>query len=177
MGLGAALTGGIMMMMLAIVTGMAVPAILGANAGVSAAASQRLKLDDLQSKSVISITDIQAQHSNPNISFVLNNTGSTKIWNYAHFTVLVTYNAEVAPSVGAVQTEQFSYAGISSSPGSGGWSIGQFYNDLADPKIINPSEAAQIVCGLPHPLYSNGTVTVVVSTDTGALASKSGEIS
>ena len=160
-------------MMIAIVMGMAIPAILAANASMSTATSQRLQIDDVQSKSSVSISSIQAPPLGNQISFVINNTGSIKLWDYQKFSVLVTYDA----LGGSRKTEEVAYQGISPAPSQGFWSISQFNNDYADPQIINPGESAKIVCHVSSPLLgAGGTVTVALSTDAGVVTSRSGAI-
>ncbi|MEO9320501.1 MAG: hypothetical protein ABI361_07495 [Nitrososphaera sp.] len=177
MGLGAALAGGIVMMMIAIVMGMAIPAILGANTSMSSAVSERQQLDDALSKSSVTITSLRAPALSSTATFTLNNTGSTKLWNYQKFIVIVTYDAQVAPLVSVKKTEELTYQGITNTTSPGYWSISGFNNDYVDPQIINPNESANFTCRLDDPLFPTGTMTAVVSTDAGASTSRSGAIS
>ncbi len=164
-------------MMLVIVLGMAAPAVMGQHEAITAAETQRQNLDEIQIKTSMSITNLQAPAQNTTMSFTLENTGSTKLWNYQKFTVLVQYNGQVAPLVSQPETEQLVYRGLGTSPPAGAWSIGQFINDHVDPQIVNPGESAVLYCHLSTPLYTSGNVTVVVATDSGAQTTGSGVIS
>ena len=47
------------------------------------------------------------------------------------------------------------------------WEISNILNDILDPDIINSDETAQITASLTYPIFSGGTVAIVVSTDKG----------
>ena len=162
-------------MMIVIVVGMAVPAILGGNAVTSSAEAQRMQLEDIQTKTSIALNSVKAPALGTTVSFALNDTGTTKVWNYQKFTVIVSYNSGAGPA-GAREVASFSYQGITASPSAGYWSISRFNNDIVDPQILNPGESANIVCHLAKPLAASGSVTVVVSTDLGAQATTAGAI-
>jgi len=53
--------------------------------------------------------------------------------------------------------------------GTNDWIIGGITNDFLDPKIINAHEDAQICTKLSNPVYSNGNVQVIISTDFGSI--------
>lgn len=173
MGLSAALTGGIIMMMLVIVVAMSIPTILGMNSAMSRASSQQKELEDSIVKTSIGISSVQASAQSDSVTLTLENDGLTKLWNYQKFSVIIAYDAEVAPSVSERRTEQLTYAGISNSVPAGYWGIGQFNNDLADPRIVNTGESIDIACTLAYNASSTGTVTATVSTDNGVVASRS----
>lgn len=158
-------------MMIVIVVGMAVPAILGENAVTSSAQAQRMQLEDAQTKTSIILNSLRAPALGNTVSFTLNNTGTTKLWNYQKFTVILSFEAGTGPAV-----ESFSYQGITPSPSAGYWSISRFNNDIADPQILNQGESMNIICQLAKPLAASGPVTAVVSTDLGAQAATAGAI-
>jgi len=47
------------------------------------------------------------------------------------------------------------------------WTIGNIKNDYMDPEILNNGETVRICSNLSNPLYPNGDVEIIISTDHG----------
>lgn len=178
MGLSSALTGGIMMTMIVIILVMAIPAVINANVLTNRAYSERAQLDNGLSKTSVNIDSIQTTPLSNVVTIVVSNSGSSKLWNYAKFNVIISYNSTNGISI-QKKTESLSYAGITSSSNisAGSWVITGFTNDGIDPQILNPNESIEITCKLTDNTALSGFLTVILSTDNGASTSKSVAIS
>ncbi len=53
------------------------------------------------------------------------------------------------------------------------WGIKTISNDILDPQILNSQESAQIIATLANPIFSNGLLSIVISSDNGIIASHS----
>ncbi|MEW6603091.1 MAG: hypothetical protein AB1351_00195 [Thermoproteota archaeon] len=176
MGFGVAISGGIMMM--AIVS-MVIAFEGGANANyaiLSRTSSDRLDADIALLGTSVSIESIQATPNDDTALAVISNIGSEKLWNYENFNVLVTYDANITATKTRL-TEELEYAGVTTAVPAGSWGIRQFVDDFADPGIVNSGEKMEIKCRLEHPAYPGGIVTIIISTENGSLASRSGVVS
>lgn len=69
------------------------------------------------------------------------------------------------PQEYSFQTTQFP------RPSPSQWKIFNILNDIIDPDILNSDETAQIRASLTYPIFSNGNLAVVVSTDQGITTS------
>ncbi|HXG05961.1 MAG TPA: hypothetical protein VNI77_01375 [Nitrososphaera sp.] len=134
--------------------------------------SDRSSIENLSLNTITRIESIQAVANDAQVLIVLNNTGSTKLWSYDNFDVIVTYDANMTGTKVRV-TEELTYAGITNTIPPGKWGITQFMGDLLDPQIVNPSEKVELKCTLLNVIYPNGVLSAIVSTDAGAVATKS----
>jgi archaellum component FlaF (FlaF/FlaG flagellin family) len=175
-GLSAAIAGGIMMTMISIVMLMAIPAMVNANVSTNRAYSERAQLDTEYLRTSISISSIQALPADDAVTIVVNNDGSSKLWNYQKFSLFVTYDAEVAPLQSQRLTEELAYQGIEQGVGAGQWEIDAFVNDGVDPRIMNPDESITIVGQLSYNTTA-GNLSAIISTDNGVTATRSVVIS
>lgn len=178
MGLSAALTGGIMMTMIVIILIMAIPAVINANVSMNRAYSERALLDDVLSKTSIKLDSLSALPLSNVVTIAATNDGSSKLWNYEKFNILVTYNSTNGITSGKI-TETLDYAGITTAANipAGSWGITKFTGDGMDPQILNPNESLEITCKLSNNIALQGFLTVILSTDNGMTTSKSGVIS
>ncbi|AFU57953.1 putative flagellar protein FlaF [Candidatus Nitrososphaera gargensis Ga9.2] len=175
MGFSAAISGGIMMTMIIVVLIMAIPAVINANITTSRAYSERAQLDSEYIKTSIQITDLQALPDTDIVNVTLSNDGSSKLWNYQKFNVLVTYDYIPDPLASPQRiTENLDYAGITQIvSAAGSWSITGFIDDNIDPQILNPEESLTIRGRLNHDIaISAELVAVTISTDNGVIVSK-----
>ena len=103
--------------------------------------------------------------ASPRVNFTLNNPGSTTLWDYNHFNVLVEYTGAISGK----RTQQLSYTGgecLGVVPPAGQWCIQSILNDVANPKLLNSNEEASIWTRLNENL-ANSVAIVTVGTDNG----------
>lgn len=162
MGLSVAIAGGIVMVTIMLVM-LTIPNVVSNIFSIGEGSSQSSKVDDLVSKTKIRITELSAQAGSPRMNFTLTNEGSTTLWNFNKFNVLVDYTGAVSGK----RTEVLSYFGdCVGVPPPGQWCIQSILNDVADPKLLNSDEKASIRTRLNENLASNSAI-VTVATDNG----------
>lgn len=173
MGLSIAISGGIMIFAI-ISTMMAVPNMLDATTSVSQASSEIYDVENSILKTDVNVGSVVATSGSSTILFNLTSSGSTKLWKYDKFNVIVTYDGiqTLIPLTRIRTTEQLAYA-ESCSISAGSWCVNAFINDQLDPKILNNGESIEIKGALQYPLWSSGLLIISVSTDNGIVASKS----
>jgi hypothetical protein len=98
------------------------------------------------------------------------NVGSTKLWNYPKFDLLVTYVANLTGTK-TILTEKLTYGKRTNTFDY--WIVDDYQQDLLDPKIINPDETVKIKGVLKYPAIPGSVISVVLTTDNGVSASKS----
>ncbi len=118
--------------------------------------------DDI-SNTDIKIISIQASDNNNFIIVNVNNNGTTKLWNYRYFDLIVTYDANITNNNVRV-TEYLAY---STTLTNGSWTVNSIINDALDPDILNPDEQAVIHAKLSYTIYPNGKLIVSLSTNNG----------
>jgi archaellum component FlaF (FlaF/FlaG flagellin family) len=177
LGLSAAIAGGIIMVMIVAVLLMAIPAVLNANVSMNRAYSERAQLDTEYLRTSIKISSLQALPANDTVIITINNGGSNKLWNYAKFSVFITYDGQLTPVQSQRMTEKLTYQGITQDVSAGRWGITGFTDDGIDPQIMNPDESITILCRIGYNTTSTGDLSAVISTDNGVTATKSVVIS
>jgi flagellar protein FlaF len=175
MGISNAVAGGIMTITMVYVI-MTLPGLFDRNVSVSNTLLYRSQQDDEAAKTSIGVSSLSLP-SATTIGANVTNTGSTKVWDYSRFTVIVTYDANVTNSR-VRTTEMLSYGGITATPAAGQWSISSFdagdqYND---PQIVNPGEQFSIRITPQNAIYPNPAVVLTISAPNGAVASKGGAL-
>lgn len=120
----------------------------------------------LSQRDVLTIVKVDnASMQNPVwLEFYVSNVGFSKLWNFQSCDVIVSYTGREGKNTFKV-VEKLVYS--APPPGRGGWSIVQFYNDLNDPKILNPRETMLVRGQLSYEVARGSVVTVVFSTDSG----------
>ena len=163
MGLSVAIAGGIVMVTIMLVM-LTIPNVVNNIFSIGEVSSQSSQVDDLVSKTKISIQELYTQTGSPRVNFTLNNEGSTTLWDFDNFNVIVKYTGAVSGQ----KTEQLSYFGecLGAVPPVGQWCIQSILNDVADPKLLNSDEQARIRTRLNENLASNSAI-VTVATDNG----------
>jgi len=163
MGLSVAIAGGIVMVTIMLVM-LTIPNVVNNIFSIGEVSSQSSQVDDLVSKTKISIQELYTQTGSPRVNFTLNNEGSTTLWDFDNFNVIVKYTGAVSGQ----KTEQLSYFGecLGAVPPVGQWCIQSILNDVADPKLLNSDEQARIRTRLSENLASNSAI-VTVATDNG----------
>lgn len=169
MGFSIAISGGIIMLAL-ISAMMSIPPLIGTTGTLKEAYSTRSDLENTIIKTDIAIESLAANSGDNAADFTLSNPGSVALWNYDKFNIIITYDGNDTGSKKRV-TEHLSYT--DGSPSSGEWGITQFVDDYLDPKILNSNESFDIESKLQYPIYSNGLLIVVVSTDNGVVETRS----
>ncbi|MCY0859814.1 MAG: flagellar protein F [Sulfolobaceae archaeon] len=111
---------------------------------------QKLFLAQLQTKITINSVSV----SNNVLSVTVANNGSTAIWDYSHFDVIVQYYANVSGS------EVFYLSNYVYSPTQ------QPYTWYVNQELY-PTSSVTLHIYLPYPPYSNSPAVVVISTNYG----------
>lgn len=167
MGLSVAIAGGIVMVTIMLVM-LTIPTVVTNIFSIDEVSSKSSKVDDSVSKTKISIQELTTLIGSPRVNFTLNNEGSTILWNFNKFNVLVEYTGAVSGK----RTEQLSLIGnpdgecLGAVPPAGQWCIQSILNDVADPQLLNSDEQARIRTRLNEILTSNSAI-VTVATDNG----------
>ena len=186
MGVGIAVAGAIsiLTMITVIVSTYAITESIESQA--EAKTEMRKILNDIK-KSNLTISGISVSAGENFANFTLSNTGSKKQWDFEKFDVVIRYDADIA-SVSMPTIEEFSYEANSSFLGSQigpiectsnsnfeqeEWIIGSIQTDILDPKILNSNEVARICTQLSNPIFTNGDVTITISSDIGTFANRS----
>jgi len=163
MGLSVAIAGGIVMVTIMLVM-LTIPNVVNNIFSIGEVSSKSSKVDDSVSKTKISIQELYTQTGSPRVNFTLNNEGSTTLWDFNNFNVIVKYTGAVSGQ----KIESLSYNGecLGAVPPAGQWCIQSILNDVADPKLLNSDEQARIRTRLSENLASN-TAIITVATDNG----------
>lgn len=117
----------------------------------------------------IDISDLVIDGSDRrHITFVLNNDGKSKLFNYTHFDLIVTYYYTDSMNNDVMHIERLPY---SNALQEGRWTL-SIQNDVIDPNILNPKENASVEAMLSNPITSTPSTSIVitVSTDNGVVA-------
>jgi len=175
MGLSVAIAGGIVMVTIMLVM-LTIPNLVNTIFSIGEVNSISSKVDDSVSKTEISIQEIYKTTGTPRVNFTLNNEGSTTLWNFDKFNVLIEYTGAISGK----RTESLSLWTANPNgqcqgavPPTGQWCIQSISNDVADPKLINFGEIANIRTSLNENLASLTTI-VAVTTDNGVTFKTSG---
>jgi len=163
MGLSVAISGGIILTVFVLIL-LSLPGLAEKMFSIGDITSQVSELDDLVSKTEISIEEMYTKTGSPRVNFTLNNEGSITLWDFNNFNVLVEYTGAISGQ----KIEQLSYNGecLGAVPPAGQWCIQSILNDVADPKLLNSDEQARIRTRLSENLASN-TAIITVATDNG----------
>jgi len=174
MGLSVAIAGGIVMVTIMLVM-LSIPTVVNTIFSINEVSSQSSKIEDSVSKTEISIEEIYTTIGSPRINFTLINEGSTTLWDFNNFNVLIEYTGAISGK----KTEQLSFQQANNgeclglAPPIGQWCIESISNDVADPKLLNFGEIANIRTSLNENLVSL-TAIVAVATDNGVTFKTSG---
>ncbi len=120
-------------------------------------------LYDEISKTDIKITSIQANANSNLIIINIDNNGTTKLWNYKYFDLIVTYDANITDNKVRVSE----YLTYSTTLTNGKWVVNSIVNDTLDPNILNPDEQMIVYGKLSYAIYPNGKLIVSFSTNNG----------
>lgn len=121
-----------------------------------------IKLNNEKSDTNIMISSIQANSNDNLVTLTLNNNGTSKLWDYNHFDLIITYDANMSNNKIRV-TEYMIYSTVLSN---GRWTL-SITDDIVDPNILNPNEVAVINARLSNVIYPNGKIIVSISTNNG----------
>ena len=170
MGLSVAIAGGIVMVTIMFIF-LSIPNLVNTIFSVGEVTSQNSKVNDLVSKTEINVKEMYTKIGSPRLNFTLNNDGSTTLWDFNNFNVLIEYTGAISGK----KTQQLSYFGecLGAAPPVGQWCIQSISNDVADPKLLNFGETANIRTSLNENLASL-TAIVAVATDNGVTFKTSG---
>ena len=163
MGLSVAIAGGIVMVTIMLIM-LSIPTVVDTIFSIGEISSQSSKINDLVSKTNINIPELYTSAASPRVNFTLTNEGSTTLWNFNKFNVLVEYTGAVSGK----KTEQLTYAGSCVGLAAGQWCVQSILNDIADPNLLNSGEKANIRTRLNENL-ANTLAIVTVATDNGVI--------
>jgi archaellum component FlaF (FlaF/FlaG flagellin family) len=179
MGFGAAVAGGIIITVILVIAGLTMSTLLRTNESIVRASNERNMIESDYANTAIKVTSVQVMSSNGTVLLSLQNTGSTKRWNFENFDVIMQYSSMV--NVGNSTTlqhhaEKLFYKGITNSLPSGSWGISSFQGDNYDPLILNPDENMEIKCVLGNTVASNSSLIATIVTDNGVKTTKFVEV-
>jgi len=186
MGLGVAISGGIISSVLIVVMMLYFSSVVDNESTLIEAQLAMQDVDNSFSKTSFSIGEVFTQNSADGFKFLLTNTGNEKFWNYDDFDVSVTYSGNIngtSTTISETLTYNSEFVNDSTCDGdedpilsAGQWRLDSIENDLLDPGLINTNEIAEFAVRLQYPLYDNSTVNFFVSTDNGYYQSASGTV-
>jgi len=165
LGLSNVVSGGIILIVLVLAI-MTMPKLLDSTISLQDASTRISHVEDVISKTSISLDTLVAPTTNKNeITFSVNNVGEEKLWNFAKFNVITTYYNSTNQ-----YTQSLTYAGTcGGQPAKGKWCINSISNDILDPDILNYGEILNVKSSVTNNINS-GTLIVVVGTDNGITA-------
>lgn len=161
MGLSVAIAGGIVMVTIMVVM-LTIPSLVSNIFSIGEVNSISSKVDDSVSKTEIATEQILTVVGSPRVNFTLSNGGSTTLWDFNKFNVLVEYTGAISGK----RTEQLTYLGTCVGLAPGQWCVQSISNDVADPNLLNSGEKANIRTSLNENLASTNVI-VTVATNNG----------
>lgn len=167
MGLSIAITGGIVVFAI-VYAMMSFPAIMDNTTKVSISSTKMVNTLNSILHTQINISNLR-NISNNTVTFSVNNTGSTTLWDYKKFDMIITYRA----SDNSKPTEVLQYATSCASLAADNWCIASITNDLSHPGMLDPKEKANIQAQLSTTTRVGGTLTLNLATNNGILATNS----
>lgn len=145
-----------------------IPGIADKTVLITKASSDISEVENSMLKTNIQVDSISASTGSSVINFTVNNSGTEKLWNFEKFSLLVTYS-----SASGTRTELLAFAGdCSGNPASGNWCVDSISDDGLDPDILNAGELLNARSRVSTSVAA-GTVTTVVSTNNGIVATNS----
>jgi len=180
MGLGIALGGGIMSMTVVTVMLM-MPSVMETITDVSVSRSELLQYQQNLGQDNLLISNVLAAEKNDEFVFLLSNIGTTKLWNFENFDVIVNYDGIVNGTTirlteslawKLIQPTKVNCDGTVQGLTKGNWAFGTYTNDNLDPGILNPNEIVQISGRLNHKFAEGGAGNLAFVTDTGYRVNK-----
>jgi hypothetical protein len=145
-----------------------IPGIADKTVLITKASSDISEVENSMLKTNIQVDSISAATGSSVINFTVNNSGTEKLWNFEKFSLLVTYS-----SASGTKTELLAFAGdCSGNPTSGNWCVDSISDDGLDPDILNTGELLNARSRVSTSVAA-GTVTTVVSTNNGIVATNS----
>ena len=186
MGLGVAVSGGIITSVLVVLIVVYFSTVLNSESTLNESRSAIQNIDNSFSKTSFSLGEVFTQNSADGFKFLLTNTGNEKLWNYDDFDISVTYSGDVngtSTTINETLTYNSEFVNDSTCDGdedpilsASQWRLDSIENDLLDPGLINTNEIAEIAVRLQYPLYDNSTVDFFISTDNGYYQSATGTV-
>ncbi len=168
-----------MLLTLMIVAAVAIPAVVSASSSMGKAYSEKAVIENQLLKTSLRIDSLQTSAAvNSVVTMSLSNTGSTKLYNFDKFNVIITYDSAYNSTTrGPVETEVLRYGGITASPPAvGQWNVEGITPDSLDPQIWNPGEQMTVSAGLSKEMFAGGALSAIISTDAGEVTTMSGMI-
>src|SRR3989304_2106310 len=163
MGLSVAISGGIILTVFVLIL-LSLPGLAEKMFSIGDITTQVTQHEQKISNTEINMNYLSQSIGSSRVNFTLGNDGSEKLWNFEDFDLFIEYDGAISGQT----TQQLSYNGEcpGAVPQAGNWCIESISNDVADPKILNSGEKANIRTTLSQNLAST-TVIVTVATDNG----------
>jgi hypothetical protein len=172
------------MLVTMIVIAMMTPSLLDKILSVHESSSDISSIESEIFDTEIQISSLSGSPGGSVINFTLSNVGEQKLWNFENFDLFVTYEADVA-GTRTMTVERLTYNATGSFLNqdsadelqAGYWVLNNVTDDNVEKRILNTNEASYVLAKLLNPVYSNGKIMVVVSTETGVLSSSAIQLS
>ena len=172
MGLGTAISGGIVMFVLLSVLLM-IPGLADKATIIQEASTEISQINESISRTDIDLTSLSASSGSSLVSFNIENEGMEKLWNFAKFNVILTFDGETSGRL----VETLSYEGnCSGNPAVGNWCVDSISTDLVDPGILNEGETMTILATVSENLITDGILIVLFSTENGVITTSASQI-
>ena len=171
MGLSTAITRGIVTFSI-VYAMMSFPIIVDSTTKLSTSSTQMSSILNNIMHTSINISNLDAPSNATLVTFSANNTGTTMLWNYNQFDVIITYQSIISGNPTTL-TEVLQYASSCASLSFDHWCINSITKDFAHPGMLDPKEFMNIKAQLTQSLHLGGVVTVNFGTDNGVIATSS----
>lgn len=177
MAISNAAAGGIMLVTM-IVMVMSTPSLIDKMFFLQESSSDITAIEDEILNTRIQASSLVGSPGGSVINFTLSNSGDQKLWNFEKFDLFVTYEADILGTKTMTvehlvynATGSFLNMGSADDVQAGYWVVNNITDDAVEKRILNKNEAGEILAKLSNPVYANGKVMVVVSTQSGVLSS------
>ena len=163
MGLSVAISGGIILTVFVLLL-LSLPGLTEKMFSIGDITTQVTQHEQKISNTEISMNYLSQLVGSSKVNFTLNNDGAEKLWNFEDFDLFIEYDGAISGQT----TQQLSYNGecLGTVPPAGNWCVQSISNDVADPKILNSGEEANIRTNLSENLAST-TAIITLVTDNG----------
>lgn len=163
MGLSVAISGGIILTVFVLLL-LSLPGLTEKMFSIGDITTQVTQHEQKISNTEISMNYLSQLVGSSKVNFTLNNDGAEKLWNFEDFDLFIEYDGAISGQT----TQQLSYSGecLGAVPLAGKWCVQSISNDVADPKILNSGEEANIITNLSENLAST-TAIITLVTDNG----------
>lgn len=172
------------MLVTMIVIAMMIPNLLDKMLSLHESSSDISSIENEILDTQIQISSLSGSPGDAVINFTLSNTGKQKLWNFEKFDLFTTYEADILGTKTMTvehlvynTTASFLNKASAQELQSGYWTINNMTDDTVEKRILNKNEASFIMIKLSNPVYANGKIMVILSTDIGVTSSSAVQLS